>query len=356
MLQHLTTYSIGRLVNEKKSMEKIKKLIGIMSGSKENMSKYIVHIGAGKTGSSTIQNFLRLNSEALLNHGFYVPGSDLGNGKMTGEHVWATQKLLGESDPNSAIRKALLSMRDTAPEATTTLISAENLSNLGNARAFIGALPNDNCKVIIYIRRQDELLMSAWQQWHSKVEPDMHAWIVKALMQYGHWDRVINEWADVVGKSNIIVRVFDKADFIDGDLISDYCHCIGLRKGADGVDFNVPSANVSYNDFITDLVTGASGLFNGAHDNDFYNVMKKFARESMHSSAKTSLISRDMRESIVYFYRSANNVVCREYFKGRPQLFPAINHAKYDYLPNSDITKLQLQFLTQAMYNLCKKG
>ena len=76
--------------------------------------------------------------------------------------------------------------------ARAVLISAENLSNGANFQFFNKILPSMDCKVILYIRRQDELLTSSWQQWHSKVETDINAWLILALQQYGHWLRCID--------------------------------------------------------------------------------------------------------------------------------------------------------------------
>ena len=53
-------------------------------------SRLILHIGANKTGSSAVQEFLRLNVAALRKLNYIVPDRELGTSdRVTGEHVFA---------------------------------------------------------------------------------------------------------------------------------------------------------------------------------------------------------------------------------------------------------------------------
>ena len=53
------------------------------------MSKVTIHIGAGKTGSSAIQLFLKENASTLAEDGILVPAENLERGgRNVGSHVW----------------------------------------------------------------------------------------------------------------------------------------------------------------------------------------------------------------------------------------------------------------------------
>lgn len=320
------------------------------------MTDYLFHIGAGKTGSSSIQKFLKLNHDILRQNNYIVPGANLDlSSKITGEHVWGVQQLIKSSSDTDVIVKSFDDLDKSVPSESKILISAENLSNLGNARYFKNACQGRNCKALIYIRRQDEFLTSAWQQWHSKMEKDLNAWLIKALRQYGHWDKVIEQWQDIVGKENVIVRVFDRKDLYGEDLLADYCHCLNIETSNSAIRLDIGIENVSYTDVITDLLTGMHGIFEGAHDNNFYNMVEKYTGHDFSPRRKISLISRDTRESILFFYRDINQRVCKNYFPGRRELFPPVDHSKYEYLSTSDLHKQQLQFLTRMIFEIAKR-
>lgn len=318
------------------------------------MPQYVIHIGAGKTGTSSIQSFLNKNDKALAGHGFVVPDRDLSiGGAVTGEHVWAVQQLLESGDPAQVAAK--FDALDRLAHGRTVILSAENLSNLGNAALFKQALAGRSCKVLFYIRRQDEYLMSAWQQWYSKVESDLTAWLVKAFVQYGHWNTVVEEWEQVTGPGSINVRVFGKSEFVEGHLFKDFCTYAGIDWTMGDLAMDVPAENISFSDMITDLVTGAPGLFTGAHDNDFYNLVKRLTDRDFVPRKKVSLISRRTRDSILYFYRNENQILCRNHFRGRPHLFTPVDHGEYDYLEDEDMRKQQMQFLTRMVFELSKQ-
>ena len=187
----------------------------------------ILHIGAAKTGSSAIQSFLKKNHLAFSKLGYVVPDSVLGlTQAVTGEHVWAFQERIAANDQDGLCAR-LAAAAKLAGDGKTLLISAENLSNMGNHRFLKKFAEAYDIKVVLYIRRQDDLLTSAWQQWHCKVEQDFQAWLLKGIRLYGHWDRLANDWETVAGPGKVSVRLFDRATMVGGDLLYDFAGCIG---------------------------------------------------------------------------------------------------------------------------------
>jgi hypothetical protein len=317
--------------------------------------KIVLHIGAAKTGSSAIQAFIRANLDFFNDHGFVVPDRMAGLGqRITGEHVMSLQKLITDPDP-SRIVEVFAELRDKPEDGRTVLISAENLSNLGKHARFGAALEGFDPTVILYIRRQDELLTSAWQQWHSKVEGDFNAWLIKGLREYGHWDRVIEQWESVVGKGRVKVRVFDRADLVEGDVLRDFLYCLGLDSKSDKPLTDLGVINPSYTDIITPLVQGNRGIFSDPNDSAFYDMVGDLTGDDYISGRKVSLLSLGQRESIQFYYRDINRRVCKEYFPGRAQLFLPLNHAKYDYLSADQMMERQMKFLTHLIFKLSQK-
>lgn len=317
------------------------------------VQKLFLHIGASKTGSSAVQQFLRNNYEYFSRNGTLIPDAQLGvEARVTGEQVFAFQRYITENDSNWLSAK-LDVIKNTS--ANKVIMSAENLSNLGNHSAFQAMFDDFDTEVILYIRRQDELLTSSWQQWHSKVDSDFNAWLIKALKSVGHWDRVISDWESVVGAGKVQVRIFDRADMVDGDLISDFLHCVGISKSEE-LNTDLGNVNPSYSDLIVSLIAGNRSIFEGPHDNQFYRVVGQLTGQTYIEKKKVSLISRELRESIVAHYDAINRKVCMSYFPNRPRLFQHINHDKYQYLSEEELTRRQLQFITHLVYEIAKKG
>jgi hypothetical protein len=317
-------------------------------------TRLLLHIGANKTGSSAIQNFLRLNAATLRNLGFLVPDRELGvSDRVTGEHVFAFQEMVNQSNPLAIEAKfrALMKAR-----AKVIVVSAENLSNGTNFQFFNKILSGVECKVILYIRRQDELLTSTWQQWHSKTETDINAWLILALQQFGHWQRCIEGWEHAVGAGNVIVRVFQRSDLANEDVVDDFLGVAGIEAPEIPFVRSSELINPSYSDVITKLVSGSKLLFANAHDNDFYKMVEELTgNHYIAQKRKVSLISAPQREKIIEYYRLENEAVCRTYFPNRPRLFESVDHSKYQYLTSEELNRRQLQFLASLIFGMYKQ-
>ena len=313
----------------------------------------ILHIGANKTGSSAVQTFLRLNHASLRAADVLVPDKELGtSNKITGEHVFAFQQLLSHEKRAELASKLNLLVN---AGSSRVVCSAENLSNGAHYQYFAKALQQVDCKVILYIRRQDELLTSSWQQWSSKREVDFEAWLVLALQRLGHWQRCIDGWEATVGPGNVIVRIFQKSDLRNGDVVDDFIECAQLSEPSDGFKRSTDIVNPSYSDLITPIVSGNEFIFSSEHDNRFYSLVGNLTGSHYVSQKRVSLISKAQREKIVEFYRQQNEHICKRYFPNRPRLFDPVNHDKYDYLTSEELVRRQLGFLCSLMFALAKR-
>jgi hypothetical protein len=317
--------------------------------------RLLLHIGANKTGSSAIQSFLGKNAHTLRKIGYLVPDRELGVSptRVTGEHVFAFQELFNQSN-RVGLEGKLRALMKAGGRAV--VISAENLSNESNFRLFNKMLPDVERKVILYIRRQDELLTSSWQQWYSKTEPDINSWLILALQQFGHWMRCIEGWEQAVGAGNVIVRIFQRADLINADVVDDFLHTVGIEEPDTPFVRSSELVNPSYSDVITKLVSGSSVLFANAHDNDFYKMVSHLTGDKyVTQKRKVSLISPQQRDKLVEFYRPQNEALCRRYFPNRPRLFDAVDHSMYHYISSEELNRKQLEFLAALVFALYKR-
>jgi hypothetical protein len=315
----------------------------------------VLHIGANKTGSSAIQTFIRNNVGLLSQHNYFVPDRLLGtSNKVTGEHVFSIEKYFGQNDTDGLTDIISNLAQHAAKNKKKLLLSGENMSNPGRFNFFAKLASVADIKVIFYIRRQDEFVTSSWQQWHSKIEHDFHGWLILALRQLGNWEQIINGWTSVLGKDAIILRVFERDEFPEGNIMQDFLQCLGIDSQKITADYTGDMSNPSFSDIITPLVAGNRAIFENANDNEFYKLVQKLTGDLYVKKKRVSLLTPIQRDKIIEFYRGQNQRVCQKYFPGRPRLFSAVDHSKYDYLSESEMIDEQMKFLTTMLFKLTR--
>ena len=314
--------------------------------------KAILHIGGGKTGSSAIQTLLKQNVSKLSRRGVRVPDADLKLRDTTAGHcVFHLQAIFEKGeDVRSHLEPLVMEIGDEQ----TLLISAENMSNGRNYRLFERFAAEYPTKVVFYIRRQDEFLSSAWQQWQSKVRGDRDAWVEASLGKQVHWLQTIEGWEAAVGKGNVVPRIFERASLPGGDVTRDFLSVLGFN--AENLDLPTGGVNDSYSNLITALVEGRTDLFDGPHDDAFYRFVMDLLREADHPRlGSVSLLTRSQRERILDFYAEENETIRQRYFPDRETLFSPLDHSRYRYAEDDDVRDEQIAFLLGALATSFKR-
>ena len=323
----------------------------------------ILHIGAGKTGTSSIQNFLGLNREIFLQNDIYIPSDNLSlNGQVSGQHVWYFAKLRNYSVQDAKIKleadiKNILENR----KEKTIILSAENLSDPFKWHELFSTIKeNVNLKILFYVRRQDEYLLSAWQQWYVKQEDDFWSWITRKCGILADWSIILKDWLKVIDKDNIKVKIYDRKFMLNGDVIADFVTAIGLPYAKINFKSLEKQANTSFNLGVLKLVEDNNNLFNNAHDNDFYNFISEVTENSMKIS-KHSPISHKQRLAILSRYVDSNNWVYNEFVRDKSptpnnRLFRVPKEGDYIKLSDAELNKLKWNILVETMYGMYKKS
>jgi hypothetical protein len=126
-----------------------------------------IHIGPHKTGTTSIQWFLKENRAELLKHGYLVPES----GNIHGGHHPLVRQLCGRAVPQhqrEAAARFARAIKDTKCEAV--VISSETLDHLLQyedcARQFFGRIEELNLepKLVFFPRNQSQLLNSRYTE------------------------------------------------------------------------------------------------------------------------------------------------------------------------------------------------
>lgn len=185
-----------------------------------------LHVGLHKTGTSTIQKFIGINKERLMKEKIFVPGV-LDRENL---HHYIALKLKKDVDISMARERFRNTISNIADMADKVIISSEvfteenliYIDGLSELNAFF------DVNVIIYLRRGDYMLESAYNQ------------IIKRTTEYQQfhqrrwynlfYTKHIFPFEKMFGLNKIMVRVFEKDQFVENSIIKDFLTCTDIDK------------------------------------------------------------------------------------------------------------------------------
>jgi len=207
------------------------------------MSKTLyLHIGTPKTGTCSIQEFLETHAEVLRQRSIvaHIPCP------LEEKGTWRVRNLieLARKGDDPAAVNAWINrfVRDVEQDQADTMIVSEELlwNVLGNPRRkhfftrLLSALQQvAEVHVLVYLRRQDNFLMSAYQQRLKSGRMNgltCRQWIQRhnGIRQTDYRARL--EWLlPLVGKEKVLVRAFESSQFFQGSLVADFMKQVGVE-------------------------------------------------------------------------------------------------------------------------------
>jgi len=188
-----------------------------------------LHIGMPKTGSSALQAFFALNVEALQKEGIYYPDparfnqafqTSSGNGDFLID-------LLSKKNTNE-IQKFIHEKLELTQNIL--LFSSEHLFHIIRVHhEFVfSSLRDFNIKIVIYVRRQDELFSSVYNQTvknHNDTSLDSNS-----ISKYHDFAEVLMNIKNYLPVDRIIVRPYEIEQFNQNNIYDDFCNIIGVKR------------------------------------------------------------------------------------------------------------------------------
>jgi len=237
------------------------------------LRRLILHLGMGKTGSTTLQTFLKKNRDLLLSEGFAVscPGEIQPDPHR---NLMDTPRFLNAVD--------VVLDRVRAAGADSLIWSLEGFGTVQFAHdparldAILSRLPASDVQVVAYVRRQDSFAASAYLQWnvvHKGYKGPVQTFDERFPSIYGegpgkpieatnlNYHEVLRPWVEAFGLKRVAIRPFEQGQFIDGDLITDFI--TAARLPAANYDRNVRANNVTFNMELTDMLGMYASTFDG---------------------------------------------------------------------------------------------
>jgi hypothetical protein len=209
----------------------------------------VVHVGSGKTGTSSIQQFLRKNRDRLARLGTLVPRSP-GDGRHVrlGLYIKSDDALdsrlswrrTGFSSPAEfrADFRERLSAEITESGLPRVLMSDEGVyasseEALGRLRDLATDLAR-SLRLVVYLRRQDDFACSRYQQSvKTGCVLSLHDWLHDEstwLYDYAAW---LDRFGQVLAPVDLVVRRFEREAFSGGSLLQDFVEAAGIDARAE---------------------------------------------------------------------------------------------------------------------------
>jgi hypothetical protein len=212
----------------------------------------VLHIGSGKTGTSSIHRFLDVNRDRLAEMDWLYPRSP-GRGRhaQLGLYVRSSERLDGMpswhrlkfDDPRRfrlAFRRRLF--REIEESGLhQVLLSDEGLYGLAGPalsrlRQFTDLLAR-SLRIVVYLRRQEEHLLSRYQQTVKVGE-------VRRLTDWAAEDRSatydyrarLGAWQGNLEPDLLVVRRFERNRFSGGSLLKDFTEACGMDIPVDAME------------------------------------------------------------------------------------------------------------------------
>lgn len=338
------------------------------------MHKLILHIGAGKCGSSAIQEYLRVNAAALRAQGVLVPTEDLTPASnVTGMQINLFHNLLSDPhalhacgqptrhDAAAILIPRLAALRDEMERDNlhTLVLSAENLINEhAFSRLFAQAKVLFDVHVVAYIRRQDEHLSSAWGQWYVKRYASIDAYLAARVPVDNDWYEMLRAWREDFGADRIRVRLFDREFLHNGDVTDDFLMVTGLP--ADASHQKIGRINESNEESLIALANRVPDAFESMHDTGFFLILKSVLGNSYRPvKEKPWLFDFRRRMEIMAAYAESNERVRSTYFPeipaGTPLFAPPREEDTLNLRPAEKLDR-ELSMLTRIVYALAARS
>lgn len=217
----------------------------------------VLHVGMGKTGSTTIQTTFHRNRRLLAQRGILYPKSPgkrrhvrLGLAIQTDRDPpptsgdWRRQDESQPSELRPTMRRGLLD-EVRRREPSTLVLSDEALLGsddpwLPQMRDLLDDLAS-RTTVVAYLRRQDDHLTSRYQQVVKLAgeQRRLSEWARRTPPRVYDFRARLSAWSSVVRPEALVVRVFEPVGFVGSSLLADFLDAASLPVAE--ADLTVPA-------------------------------------------------------------------------------------------------------------------
>lgn len=307
--------------------------------------KAIIHIGTPKSGTTSIQAFLKINQQRLSEQGFHCEPFDARNlAQMelatvgvirAGDTVQEANKrhALGVGDRESQeayVDRYEAMLREGVkiwPEGTY-LASAEQVHSWLSSPERITALDQflgqffDEVRYIVYYRPQEEFMLSTYSERIKRGELITFEQHFKQRLRKMNYWRKAEMWTSIVGKDRFMPRLLTKDALHGGDLLDDFCAAAGI----DRAPLQTPprlNLSLSAEEMALYLKLGrrVPARTRSGGPNTLFRTLFKVARLALPKPGSKISLTDDQRHQIIKTNAASNEKLRAAFFPERAALF-----------------------------------
>ncbi|EDP3961808.1 TPA: hypothetical protein ACH6H0_001479, partial [Campylobacter jejuni] len=310
-----------------------------------------VHIGIAKTGTTSIQNFLQQNYELLLKAGFLYPkllhGVEEQYSREWTQHrelafIIKATKVRGltknEEEKINLFRKEISGSKNVIISSEVLHDSLIDEGYISHCRNFLHDLGFEKIKIVVYLREPADLFQSICSQSIKNCYDENVCFKLpeeSAILDHrcSH-AKTLSNWGKIFGKDNLIVKLFDKHEFIEQDLLKDFISCLNIPWNN---KFIIPAKTNESLDVIgceilrrvnRKLPLVVSGKISHLRGNLLFYIEKYFSNPRMKISPP-----KNIYEYYNKHYNESHKFINKEFFPYKEKLFPKkdLNNYKENY-------------------------
>lgn len=291
--------------------------------------KIYFHIGQAKTGSSAIQSFLNYN-RALLAKQYHIlyPSfftNNLAENSILHNHANFFHKL-HESDAQDKYADFADCLQYSVQHGINRIVFSAEMFEFEWLPILIkevSAVYKFDYTIILYLRRQDYYLETAWKQWGHKIQG------INTIQEYSKrvhldWYRTIQLWLKHIPPEKFIIRPYEKS-VIGENIVMDFMRLLGvdsLIEFTDPPDNNM-NKNNGLNHDVIELLRICKSIEGDIHNNAFltfvYNSLSdRYKKPSM---TNYNILSPTERLKIIEQYTTLNNKIASIFWGENAVLF-----------------------------------
>ena len=193
-----------------------------------------IHAGAGKTGSTAIQQWAKKNRSVLERKGIVYTGlffeeTTIPRPEQRPAEIFANALRRGTESLIESIRQGL---QQASGESLSHILWSnegifESVSTIGPALKQI--CQEYDSRLVIYLRRQDDWFVSAYKQWGIKHKTypgpviDFETWY-QSNKARGDYARILGLWEEVLPRNRISVLIYEPGESV----LSSFASKMGL--------------------------------------------------------------------------------------------------------------------------------
>jgi hypothetical protein len=324
-----------------------------------------LHIGTPKTGTTSIQNFMGTNRTGLQQQGIIYPRAsgrhnhsalaayalgDGGDGKQQGRIAnFLKMPQFRERLSSDLDRELQDSEASTIVFSTERFTSRQVTESAIESAATLCARYATRTKIIVYLRDQIDFLVSMFCENIKGGATRPFPFPLGANSDRMDYAALLEPWRKIFGRENMIVRRFVPADFVDGDLLSDFAAQIpfdlsGFTRSEPRNEALGARELAFLRAFNARLPRWVDGRKNPARRN-LIDALRR-----LNDTGRRLTVPPETAQAIASEFEESNRRVSEEYFGGKWQpLFPAPK-----LVSDADVNALLELTLEDAMDIACR--